>query len=70
MTEAQAKAIATLKHYEGGLYRLIGEARHSETGETMTVYEHLWPHEPGLWVRPSEMFNGRLADGSPRFSRL
>ncbi len=33
----------------------------------MIVYEHLWPHDHGLWVRPAELFNGTLADGSLRF---
>ena len=51
MTEEQAKALATHRHYKGGLYRVIGVARHCETEETMIVYEHLWPHERGLWVR-------------------
>jgi hypothetical protein len=37
------------------LYRVIGVARHSETEEPMIVYEHLWPHERGLWVRPEAM---------------
>jgi hypothetical protein len=26
------------KHYKGGLYRYIGEAKHSETKEDMVVY--------------------------------
>jgi hypothetical protein len=52
------------------LYRVIGVARHSETEEAMIVYEHLWPHDHGLWVRPAELFNGTLADGSPRFMAL
>ena len=36
----------------------------------MVVYEHLWPHARGLWVRPADMFFGQLADGSPRFAPL
>jgi hypothetical protein len=70
MTEAEALALATHRHYKGGLYRVIGVARHSETEEPMIVYEHLWPHDHGLWVRPAELFNGTLADGSPRFKAL
>ena len=74
-SEAEALALATHRHYKGGLYRVIGVARHSETEEAMIVYEHLWPHDRGLWVRPAEMFNGTLADPasgarpSPRRSR-
>ena len=70
MTETEAKALATHRHYKGGLYRVIGVARHSETEEAMIVYEHLWPHDRGLWVRPAEMFNGTLEDGTPRFQAL
>ena len=36
----------------------------------MVVYEHLWPHARGLWVRPADLFFGQLADGSPRFAPL
>ena len=70
MTETEALALATHRHYKGGLYRVIGVARHSETEESMIVYEHLWPHERGLWVRPAAMFNETLADGTPRFKPL
>ncbi|WP_413194904.1 DUF1653 domain-containing protein [Pararobbsia alpina] len=70
MTEAEALALATHRHYKGGLYRVVGTAKHSETLEPMVVYEHLWPHERGLWVRPAEMFHGLLEDGTVRFKAL
>ena len=70
MTEAEAIKRATHRHYKGGLYRVIGSAKHSETLEPMTVYEHLWPHAQGLWVRPEAMFYGTLTDGSLRFAPL
>lgn len=70
LTEARALAQATHRHYKGGLYRVTGIAKHSETGESMTVYEHLWPNPPGLWVRPTAMFNERLPDGRLRFTQL
>ena len=70
MTEAEALQLATHRHYKGGLYRELGTARHSETDEAMTVYEHLWPHARALWVRPAEMFHGVLADGTQRFVPL
>lgn len=70
VTEDDAKKIATHRHYKGGLYRYIGLARHSETEEAMVVYEHLWPHAPGLWVRPAELFNGLLENGARRFAPL
>ena len=70
MTEHEAEKLATHRHYKGGLYRLIGTARHSETEEALIVYEHLWPHARGLWVRPKDMFEGTLEDGRKRFAPL
>ncbi len=70
MTEAEARQLATHRHYKGGLYRYVGEARHSETEEALVVYEHIWPHQRGLWVRPAAMFHGTLPDGRRRFERL
>jgi hypothetical protein len=59
------------RHYKGGLYEVIGTARHSETLEPMTLYRALYG-EQGLWVRPAEMFNEEVTvDGlrQARFSR-
>lgn len=70
MTEEEAKRIASHRHYKGGLYLVIGTAKHSETEELMVVYEHLWPHERGLRVRPAEMFDDVLEDGTRRFAPL
>jgi hypothetical protein len=59
------------EHYKGGIYRLVLRGvRHSETGETGVVYEHLWPHEHGFWFRPEDLFFGTLPDGSPRFKLI
>lgn len=70
MTETEARTLATHQHYKGGLYRVIGTALHSETRERMTVYEHLWPLDRSLWVRPADMFEGLLEDGRQRFAAL
>jgi hypothetical protein len=43
------------RHYKGGLYEVVGTARHSETLEPMTVYRALYGAH-GLWVRPAAMF--------------
>ena len=43
------------RHYKGGEYRVLGLARHSETLETLVVYQALYG-ERGLWVRPQPMF--------------
>ena len=37
------------------LYKIIGVATHSETGEPMMVYQPLY-EDKGMYVRPLEMF--------------
>jgi hypothetical protein len=64
------------RHYKGGVYEVIGTARHSETLEPLTLYRSLYG-EHGLWVRPAAMFE-EIVDvvfegkrlQQPRFSRL
>ncbi len=58
------------RHFKGGLYEVLGVARHSETGERLVVYRALYG-EGGLWVRPEGMFLERvMKDGVevPRFT--
>ncbi len=60
------------RHYKGNRYRVLGEAKHSETLETMVVYQALYD-ERGLWVRPLEMFLEKVCvDGreQPRFAYI
>jgi hypothetical protein len=55
------------RHYKGGLYEVVGTARHSETLEPMTLYRALYG-EHGLWVRPAAMFGEEItskASASP-----
>lgn len=57
------------RHYKGGLYEYICEARHSETEEHYVVYRPLY-NDSGVWIRPKEMFFGKVeAAGEliPRF---
>ncbi len=55
------------RHYKGKYYEVIGEAKHSESGEILVVYRPLYG-EQGLWVRPSSMFEEILPNGVKRFT--
>ena len=57
------------RHFKGGMYRVLFTATHSETGETMVVYQPLYG-EGGFWVRPAAMWNEhveRNGYSGPRF---
>ena len=46
------------RHYKGGLYDVLGAARHSEDNTHFAVYRPLppSPYQPGLRIRPLDMF--------------
>ena len=44
------------RHFKGNEYKVLYNARHSETLEEMVVYQALYG-EFGIWVRPSRMWN-------------
>lgn len=50
------------RHFKGNKYEVLGVAKHSETEEPLVVYRALYG-EGGLWVRPLEMFVGRVDKG-------
>lgn len=60
------------KHYKGGLYKVHGMVKHSETLEDMVLYETLYENDLGkMWVRPAKMFleNVETPEGNvPRFA--
>ena len=59
------------KHYKGNFYRVIGMAYHTETNETLVLYNEVG--EGKIWARPLNMFielielNGKKV---PRFEFL
>ncbi|MEI5639495.1 MULTISPECIES: DUF1653 domain-containing protein [unclassified Pseudoalteromonas] len=60
------------RHYKGNEYRVYGLAKHSESEETLVLYQPLYG-EQGLWVRPLSMFveNVTVAGQTqPRFALL
>lgn len=59
------------KHFKGGLYRVIGVAKHSETLEEMVVYEALYDNPRSkLWVRPLAMFLEEVERDGQKFPRF
>jgi hypothetical protein len=60
------------RHFKGGLYEVLGVARHSETDEQLVVYRPLYG-DGGLWVRPLAMFVEPVDVGgvpTPRFQPI
>lgn len=60
------------RHFKGKEYRLVAVARHSETLESMVVYQALYG-EGGFWVRPAGMWNehvDRRGYSGPRFTYI
>jgi hypothetical protein len=47
---------ALYRHKKGGVYRKLYEGRHADDGSAVVIYEHLWPHERGIWVRNKAEF--------------
>jgi hypothetical protein len=59
------------RHIKGAIYVVVGEARHSETEESLVVYHREGSSE--LWVRPAAMWNevvSREGRSGPRFVAL
>jgi hypothetical protein len=72
MSDSIAVPAGRYRHYKGNDYRVIGVARHTETGELLVVYQALYG-ERGLWVRPAAMFVETVLVGGkpvPRFAFL
>jgi hypothetical protein len=57
------------KHYKGSFYEVIGTATHSEDESLVVVYRPLYG-EGLLWVRPYEMFIGKVQTNSGECDRF
>ncbi|MBI2599807.1 DUF1653 domain-containing protein [Candidatus Daviesbacteria bacterium] len=65
------------QHYKGGLYLVLGLARHTETNEKLVVYIPLYTNKshtgPRIQVRPLKMFFEKVetrGKKQPRFTYL
>ena len=44
------------QHRYGGLYEVLSTSKHTETGEDLVIYEHIYPFESSIWARPASMW--------------
>ena len=72
MSERTSASVQGLyRHYKGKQYRVIGLVKHSETLESLVLYEALYDNPLGrLWVRPEEMFFGTLTVSGEEVGRF
>lgn len=51
---------ATLRHYKGGLYRVVGLCRIEATLKTGVLYQACQGDEDVVWMRPLEQFTEKV----------
>lgn len=57
------------QHYKGGLYRVLGEALHTDDESEMVIYESV--QDGRWWARPKAEFFGKVETSEgiiPRFT--
>lgn len=68
------QAGSTYRHYKGGLYRVVAISLHSESLESLVIYETLYDNPKSkYWARPLDMFVGSIeVDGKlvERFAKV
>ncbi len=55
MADRELQVGRLYRHFKGGLYRVLAQARHTETGEDLVIYRPRYG-EPRLYARPLAMF--------------
>ena len=60
--------IGKYRHFKGGVYEVIGVAKHSETLEETVVYRSVT--NGGLWVRPAAMWEEEVEYNGKKVRRF
>lgn len=61
--------VGIYRHFKAShmLYEVIGEAKHTETGESLVIYKNLYETEKlkkgQIWARPKDMFLSKIPEG-------
>jgi hypothetical protein len=64
------------RHYKGGVYVVLGIAKHSEKDEDLVIYKNCETSKPTVWARPANttmqtgFFDQAVDAGKPRFTRM
>lgn len=56
------------RHFKGGIYEVIENAVHTETGDSLVIYRAADRPSP-IWARPEEMWN-EAVNGKKRFELI
>ena len=59
--------LGVYRHFKGGIYTVVGFAKHTETEEILVIYRSNKSGE--TWARPLSMWND-IKDGKRRFEYL
>ena len=61
------------RHFKGGIYEVVGNAVHTETGDSLVLYRAVDRPSP-IWARPEEMWSEMMwngtANGKKRFELI
>jgi hypothetical protein len=48
------------KHYKGEYYEVLYLGTHTETEEKLVVYKKHFEDDGNIWIRPFDMFTGKV----------
>lgn len=60
MEERKIHAGRYYRHFKGHVVKVLAIGIHTETEEQMVIYTHVKPGDATIWVRPLEMFQGKV----------